>query len=66
MKIDSEKIKEFIHDNESHPKNEVQIARETSEYKLEILEKANVHLEIAFFEKNPAMVAAIAEILKAI
>ncbi|WP_259613646.1 MULTISPECIES: hypothetical protein [Latilactobacillus] len=41
-----------------------EIEKKTEQQKLEILKKANNHLDIAFKNKDSAMVVAIAELIK--
>lgn len=52
--------------NKNRPKDlsRAYIENEILKVKLEIIKKAENHIEVAFTQKNSAMVAAIAEILK--
>ena len=64
--ISTRKLQEFIENESTTQESPLDIARRIEIRKLEILELVQQEVKVALKEKNSAMVAAIAEILKTI
>lgn len=64
--IDIEKLKDFIEEHQEKEMTSQEISREESKIKYSILVEVNNQLNDAFKYGNSTMVAAIAEILKAL
>jgi len=65
-KINKEKLEKFIEENTEREMTWRDLEKDSLRLKHSILEQAEKNLKFAFENKNSTMVAAIAEIMKAI
>jgi len=65
-KINKDKLEKFIEENTEREMTRQELEKDILRLKHSILEQAERNLKFAFENKTPAMVAAIAEIMKAI